>query len=151
MARCAVVLDPHAEEYARMAQRSTDWIEELAALVASCIEAHSPMGPMKWQYVEEDGLGELLVYPTPVELVGGEEDGAIVIAGFALDVHDLLAAFDQVTSLQWYAHGFGPYDRDGPHVSLEGMYQGHEVWLRVLAEPPEDEEPGLQLDTSTSS
>ena len=134
-----------------MAQCSTDWIEELAELVSGCIEAHSPMGPMKWQYLEEDDLGELLVYPTPVELVGGEEDGAIVIAGFYLDLHELLAAFEQVTGLQWYAHGLGPYDRDGPHVSLEGIYQGHEVWLRVLAEPPEDEEPGLQLDASTFS
>jgi hypothetical protein len=135
-----------------MVQRSADWVEELAARVAGCIEAHSPMGPMKWLYLDdEQGLGELVVYPTPVELVGGEEDGAIVIAGFSLDLHELLAAFDQVTSLQWYAQGLGPYDRDGPHVSLEGIYQGYEVGLRVLAEPPEDEEPGLQLDTSTSS
>ena len=135
-----------------MVQRSADWVEELAALVADCIEAHSPMGPMKWLYLEDEtGIGELVVYPTSVELVGGEEDGAIVVAGFSLDLHELLAAFDQVMGLQWYTQGLGPYDRDGPHVSLEGIYQGHEVWLRVLAEPPEDEEPGLQLDTSTSS
>lgn len=135
-----------------MAQPSADWIESLAEIVAGCIEAHSPMGPMKWEYLEEEpGSGELVVYPTPVELVGGEDDGAIVIAGFSLDLHELLPAFDRVTGLQWQAHSLGPYDRDGPHVSLEGVYQGHEVWLRVLADPPEGEEPGLQLDTSDSA
>ena len=32
--------------------------------------------------------------------------------------------------------------------TVEGAYQGHHVWLRVLAEAPDDEEPGLQLDIS---
>jgi hypothetical protein len=28
------------------------------------------------------------------------------------------------------------------------MYQGHEVFLQILAHAPEDEEPGLKVDTS---
>ncbi len=35
---------------------------------------------------------------------------------------------------------------DGPEVLIEGIYQGHEVVLRMLAEAPEDEEPGMLLD-----
>jgi hypothetical protein len=105
-------------------------------------------GPLGFRYLEEEAHGELVVYPTPVELVGGAEDGTVVVPGFVLDLHALLAAFEHVTALQWCAHGFGPSDPDGPCVSLEGLYQGHEVWLRVLAEPPEDEEPSLHLKTS---
>jgi len=145
------VIDQHTKKETRMVEGSTDWIEALAEIVAGCIEAHSPMGPMKWAYLEKDeGMGELVVYPTPVELIGGEDDGTIVFTGFSLDLHELLAAFESVTDLHWYAHGLGPYDNDGPHVSLEGVYQGHEVWLRVLSDPPEDVEPGLQFDTSGS-
>ena len=44
---------------------------------------------------------------------------------------------------QW--PGAIPYDPAGPCVSIEGLYQGHDVWLRFLAEPPADEEPGLRL------
>jgi hypothetical protein len=131
-----------------MAQHPPAWMEALVDVVAECLNPHSPMGPLGFRYLEEDAHGELVVYPTPVELVGGAEDGTVVVPGFALDLHALLAAFEHVTALQWCAHGFGPSDPDGPCVSLEGIYQGHEVWLRVLAEPPEDEEPGLHLDTS---
>ncbi len=35
---------------------------------------------------------------------------------------------------------------DGPHVSIEGAFQGHEVFLQVLAYAPEDTEPGIKLD-----
>ena len=122
----------------------------MAALVdvaAACLEAHSPMGPVGFRYLEEEARGELVVYPTPVELVGGAADGTVVLPGFSLDLQALLVAFERVTGLQWCAHGFGPYDPDGPCISLEGIYQGHPVWLRMLAEPPEDEEPGLHLDT----
>jgi hypothetical protein len=113
------------------------------------MEAHSPMGALGWRYHEED-LVELVVYPTPVELVGGEQDGTIVIPGFSLDVQALQAVFERVTALDWHAQDVGPDDEDGPHISLEGTYQGHAVWLRVLAEAPDDEEPGLKLDTSAS-
>jgi hypothetical protein len=131
-----------------MAQHPSAWMEALVNIVVDCMEAHSPMGSVGWQYHEEEALGELVVYPTPVELVGGATDGAVVVPGFSLDLHALLATFEHVTALQWCPHGFGPDDPEGPCLSLEGIYQGHQVWLRMLAEPPEDEEPGLHLDTS---
>jgi len=133
-----------------MERRPSAWMTELVDAVAGCMEAHSPMGALGWRYHEEDELTELIVSPTPVELVGGEHDGAIVMAGFSLDVQALQAVFEHVTALQWHAQGFSPDDEDGPSLSLEGTYQGHLVWLRVLAEAPEDEVPGLQLDTSAS-
>ena len=132
-----------------MSPHPSAWMNEMVEAVASCMEAHSPMGAMGWRYHEEDEFVELVVYPTPVALVGGVHDGAIVIPGFSLDVQALQALFERVTALQWNAQGVGP-DDDGPHISIEGTYQGHSVWLRVLAEPPDDEEPGLQLDTSVS-
>ena len=133
-----------------MAHRPSTWLQELVEAVASCMEAHSAMGGMGWRYHEDDELAELVVYATPVELVGGKHDGAIVIPGFSLDVQALQDVFERVTELQWNAQGLGPDDDDGPHISIEGTYQGHHVWLRVLAEAPEDEEPGLKLDTSAS-
>jgi hypothetical protein len=33
-------------------------------------------------------------------------------------------------------------------LSVDGLYQGHEVYLQVLAYAPEDEEPGMKLETS---
>jgi len=120
-------------------------METLVEVISECVEAHSPMGPLGYRYLAQGDPCELMVYPTPVELVGGAEDGAVVLPGFSLDLHVLLAHFDRVEACRWSPHGLGPYDPDGPCVSIEGLYQGHDVWLRVLAEPPEDEEPGLRL------
>ena len=133
-----------------MESRPSAWLNALVEAVADCMEAHTPMGAMGWRFQEEDESVELIVYATPVALVGGAHDGAIVVPGFSLDVQALQAVFERVTVLQWQAHGFGPDDEEGPHLSLEGTYQGHSVWLRVLAEVPNDEEPGLTLDTSVS-
>jgi hypothetical protein len=134
-----------------MEHQPSAWLSTLVEAVADCMAAQSPMGAMGWRYQEDDELVELLVYATPVALVGGAHDGAIVVPGFSLDVQALQAVFERVTALQWQAHSFGPDDVDGAHLSLEGTYQGHGIWLRVLAEAPDDEEPGLTLDTSDSS
>jgi hypothetical protein len=131
-----------------MEYRPSVWLHTLVDAVADCMATHHPMGAMGWRYQEEDESVELIVYATPVALVGGAHDGAIVVPGFSLDVQALQALFEGVTALQWQAHGCGPDDEEGPHLSLEGTYQGHHVWLRVLAEAPDDEEPGLTLDTS---
>lgn len=131
-----------------MAAHPPSWLETLVDIVANCMEAHSPMGPLEYRYHTEEAFTELIVYPTPVELVGGAEDGAIVIPGFTLDLEALLSAFEPVEVVSWQAQGMGPYDLEGPHLSVEGRYQGHSVWLRVLAGPPQETEPGLRLDTS---
>lgn len=127
-------------------------METLVDIVSNCIEAHSPMGYLGYRYREEEegqeAFADLIVYPTPVELVGGSEDGAIVYPGFSFDLQSLLSAFERVDALHWCAHSMGPHDIIGPHLSLEGIYQGHRVWLRVLSDPPEDEEPGMQFDVS---
>jgi len=132
-----------------MAHRAPAWMENLVEVISECVEAQRPMGPLGYRYLAQGDPCELMVYPTPVELVGGAEDGAVVLPGFSLDLQALLAHFDRVEACRWSPSGLGPYDPDGPCVSIEGLYQGHDVWLRVLAEPPEDEEPGLQLSSGS--
>src|SRR4051812_38888655 len=122
------------------------WLEELVEAVADCLTADSPMGPLGFRYGEDEGSWEVVVYPTPVELLGGAHDGAVVAPGFAMDLEGLRAAFDRVDDLGWSALGL--HDPDGPHVWVEGVYGGREVWLRVLAQAPEDEGPGMKLDVS---
>jgi hypothetical protein len=124
----------------------TQWLDELFETVANCTIADSPMGPLGYRYGEEEGFWEIHVYPTPVELVGGAVDGEVVAPGFTLDIEELRAAFDEIVELVWHSMGF-PHD-EGPRVVVEGVYQGHRVFLQVLAYAPEDEEPGMKLDTN---
>ena len=66
-----------------------NWIEALVDTVSACIEAHTPMGPLEFWYGTEEEFTTLIIFPTPVELVGGAVDGAVVVAGFSLDLHTL--------------------------------------------------------------
>jgi len=118
-------------------------METVVEVISECVEAKSPMGPLGSRSLAQGQPCALLVYPTPVELVGGVEDGAVVIHGFSLALHVRLAHGDRVEACQWSPHGLGPDDPDGPCVSIEELSQGHDVWRRVLAAPPAEEEPGL--------
>ena len=130
-----------------MAQPSV-WLEELVDTAAGCMEAHSAMGPVGYRYSQEEDLTTVILYPTPVELVGGEEDGVLVISGFTLDIQALMSVFEQVIAIHWYSRAFYPSDPTGANVAIEAVYQGHSVWLQILAEPPDDEQPGMELDVS---
>jgi hypothetical protein len=123
-----------------------DWLDELYEAVVGCVEADSPMGPLGIRCWEEEGFWEVWIYPTPVELVGGRHDGEVVVPGIRLDLDALREAFDSVTAFGWNTLGINwP---QGPHVSVEGVFQGREVWLQILAYAPEDEEPGLKVDST---
>ncbi len=122
------------------------WLDELLDIVSNSIEPDSPMGPLRMRYWEEDDFWEIRIHTTPVELVGGAHDGEVVLPGFTLEVMELQAAFEEVVALDWNALGLT--FPEGPHVAIEGTFQGHDVYLQVLARPPEDEEPGLKVDTT---
>jgi hypothetical protein len=122
------------------------WLDGLLEVVAGCVEADSPMGPLGMRHHEEEGFWEVWVYPTPVELVGGAHDGDVVAPGFTLDLEELRQGFDSVVAFGWNALGLNwP---EGPHVHIEGVFRGLEVFLQVLAYAPEGEEPGLKLDAT---
>jgi hypothetical protein len=122
------------------------WLNTLREAVGGCVGADSPMGPLGLRYREEEGLWEVWLYPTPVELVGGRHDGAVVVPGFSLDLEQLRECFEAVVALSWDALGLNC--PEGPHVAIEGVFLSREVCLQVLASAPAGEEPGLRLDAT---
>ena len=112
------------------------WLDKLVEAVADHVTADGVTGPLGVQCSEEDGIWVVLVYLSPVELIGGAHDGEIVAPGFFLDLEGLRSLFDRVDAFTWQA--FGLTLDDGPHVSIAGLYQGREVFLQVQAFAPED-------------
>ena len=125
-----------------------DWMEALVDTVSDCMEPHNVMGPLGYRWQEEDQFCTIAVYPLPIELVGGAVDGEIVSPGFSLNLQELSSAFEKLEDIYWCGQALGPHDLEGPHVSFEGVYQGHHIYLAILSDPPEGEEPGLELDVS---
>jgi hypothetical protein len=122
------------------------WLHELVEAVADHITVDGVTGPLGVRVSEAEETCEVQVYLPPVELIGGAVDGEIVAPGFSLDLEGLRSLFGRVDDFAWQAFGRG-YD-DGPQVSIEGAYRGHEVFLQVLAYAPEVEETGGEAEIS---
>jgi hypothetical protein len=124
-----------------------DWLEVLLDLVTDCIEVESLAGPLGVRWGQDEDAWEVTIYPMPVELVGGASDGELVAPGFTLDLERLRTAFTRLDSFGWNALGLG---QDGPCIKLEGDFMAHELFLRVLAQAPQDEGPGAKLSVRGS-
>lgn len=130
-----------------------NWLDDLVEAVVSCIEAHSAMGNCGFRYCPPETDADywlVLLYPMPVQLRGGDEDGALVDPGFSLDLDALHDLLDHVVAFRWTAHPYSAHDRDHPSVAIEGLYQGHGVYLEIQAYAPDDEPPGMTLDVGAS-
>lgn len=123
------------------------WLNNLVGEVAECMEAHNEMGPFGFRYGQDLEMTDVIVYPTPVELIGGENDGIIVLPGFSLDIQELISIFEEIVDVEWCSQNLG-LSEGGGNISIEGIYEGHSVWLQIHAEAPADEEPGMKLDVS---
>ncbi|SIO61612.1 hypothetical protein SAMN05444166_6805 [Singulisphaera sp. GP187] len=121
----------------------SNWLDSLIEAVGASLAADNLMGPLGILYGEKDGYWEVDIYPTPVELIGGADDGAVVSPAFSLDLEALRSAFERIEDFGWTTIGWP--DGNGPFVWIKGAYQGHELLLRILAQAPEGEEPGSKL------
>ena len=129
-------------------EETPEWLEALVDSVSSCMQPHNLLGPLGYRWGDEDDFWEVTIYPTPTELVGGAEDGAIVAPGFSLNVQKLCSVFEELEDVCWLAQAFGPHDEYGQHLSVEGVYEGHQIFLQILSEAPAGEEPHLRVDVS---
>ena len=122
------------------------WLHRLLHAVAECMVALSPVGPLGYRYGGDEGVWEIDIYPTPVELIGGARDGEVLDAGFSIDIEQLRGSFERIDAVMW--ESMGHPGGAGPNVTIEGRYEGHEVFIQVLAYAPVDEEPGMKIDTT---
>lgn len=124
-----------------------DWIDELVDVVAAHLSADGELGPLGIRFRQLDsGRWEVVVHPTPVEVVGGASDGAVVHPMFSVDVESLRSEFDQVQGCGLSSHGM--FEDEGAFLWIDGSYNEHELTLRLLLAPPDDEAPGSRYDVN---
>ncbi|MEX0715077.1 MAG: hypothetical protein WD066_00750 [Planctomycetaceae bacterium] len=127
------------------------WLSHLADQVAQRLRAADILAPLGCHYYRNRVLDqwEVTIFAGSTEIVGGELDGELRYSNFQLDLRELFGLFDLVDTFHWQADQMGPDDELGPHVSVEGSFEGHPVWLRVLARPPARFPKGRNLLTDT--
>lgn len=119
-----------------------EWIASLADQVSAQIIAVDFLSPVGCHFHQAEDAWEISLFASQTEILGGPQDGSRRPSRFHLDLKPLLEIFESVDAVYWQAHGLGRADELGPHVGVEGRYQGHQVWLRVLAHAPRQFPPG---------
>lgn len=124
------------------------WIADLAAQVLQEILPLKPLAPIGCHHFhnERTRQHEVTLFASSTETLGGPEDGLRDDSPFCLDLTGLFELFEAVEDFRWQSTPVDHRDQLGSHVSVEGIYREHSVWLRILATPPSDFEHGRVFD-----
>lgn len=129
-----------------------EWVSALAAAIAEHLVAASIPAPMgahvqKGTEATDPDIWEVSLFYGKTEIVGGPRDGRRTDTPFWLDLAGLGKVFDRVEGFSWQAAPLGPNDDLGPHVAIDGTYEGNRVRVRMLATAPERFPPARSADT----
>lgn len=124
-----------------MTSMPSDWLNALSNAVSECLlpaAAPSPIGAHVQTATDDAGreLSEVSLFYGATEVVGGSNDGQRSETPFWLDLAGLRAVFDRVDEFTWQASPLGPEDDLGPHIAIEGEFEGRPVRLRMLSRSP---------------
>ncbi len=79
---------------------------------------------------------EVTLFGEP-QTFGGRLKSVAFDAPLNVSVLHVAAVFEEVESCHWQTANIDGSDELGPHFSVIGVYEGHNVWLRILSRAPE--------------
>ncbi len=124
------------------------WFANDAARAILDSASHAPIG-CHYHFGEEHHEWEVTVFVSDTEVVGGPRDGTLVPCSVQVDVSHAVGLFDDVPKIYWQSGVVQKGGHTDQYVSLEGPVRGHQVWLRVLAQAPQQAGAGRLLHAST--
>ncbi len=130
-----------------------DWVHDLADHASAAITGYDMIAPMgcHWHHNATVDQWEVTIFVAATEVLGGPLDGQKSWSPFSLDLQSLQQAFATIESFHWQSLQLGPDDDLGPHVSIEGTFGGHRVWLRVAAKASNRFGVGRVIDSQSAS
>lgn len=123
------------------------WIAKLANDLSVHLRAFDLLSPLGCHYYRNKALDqwEVTLFASRTQVVGGPLDGREKVSAFHVDLRGVAEAFDHVLQFHWQTHSLGKEDDLGPHVAVEGTYEGRSVWVRILGESPARYETGRNV------
>ena len=116
------------------------WINRFTNLITRSLHAAEPLAPVGCHvHLNEEAdqpQWEVTLFVASTEILGGPRDGHVELSRFTLDLLDLLLVFDSTDKFYWQAQPIAEDDDLGPHIGVEGQFEGESVWLRMTSEPP---------------
>ncbi|MEX1231032.1 MAG: hypothetical protein WEB58_12380 [Planctomycetaceae bacterium] len=123
------------------------WLSKLSNLIASEIAPVDLMAPIGCHFFHEPLTDEweISLFASSTEIVGGEFDGIAHPSKFTVDIAAVMKCFDKVERVHWQNLPIADDDELGPHLSFEGLFDGYNVWVRILAAAPAQFSHGRRL------
>ncbi len=120
------------------------WLKEFAKVVSPSLLTDRSTSHLGIRYREDDGNWEISIYP--IHGGGDLEQAAASVASpsFAWDIDELRSVFDSINGSGWYA--VRPGGTESPYVWIEGDYQDHKLFLRLLPGEPDHVESGEKCE-----
>lgn len=125
-----------------MKKSPPNWLTVFTDEVTQSIHAHDVMSPLGCHFHREGEVWEITIFAARTEIVGGPQDGRTTHSRFDVDIKPILDQFSEVSALYWQAQSLGSRDELGPHVAIEGIHKGRQIWLRVTSTAPRRFGPG---------
>lgn len=118
-----------------------EWVADLANRLAGRIDPIDELADIGCHFADGGDCWEVTLFVTAGEQIGGPHDGSRVFHRFLFDLADAGAVFERIDRFYWQPLRIGDGDEAGPHLAIEGVYDGRAVWVRILAEPGERFDP----------
>ncbi|MBC7819391.1 MAG: hypothetical protein IAG10_21105 [Planctomycetaceae bacterium] len=128
------------------------WLGRFANLATRAFQSADKLPPVGCHFHRHEGeealppQWEVTLFASSTEIYGGALDGSCAVSRFMLDLRVLMELFDVVESFYWQAQTMADDDQVGPHVGVEGSFEGHAIWLRITAKSPSQFESGRVVD-----
>jgi len=107
---------------------------------------HAPCETLLWEVLEDDDGWQIEAAPVFQEVLGGDQDGSKVWAGFRFDVSGLLAERGVLVE-RVLAASYCVECAETPHMGVRGTYFGESFRLKLHLEPIPNTEPVEIIDT----
>ena len=117
----------------------TKWLTRLVSEVSKfmlCLDGNAPVQCHLYHNEDDRDEWEITVFGEPNRF-GGRLAKHSIDRCFSVDVLGVVMLFEDVESCQWQTSNIDASDELGPHLSVCGRFEGHQVWLRVLSRAPE--------------
>jgi hypothetical protein len=127
------------------------WLQQFADRAAQSLTPLVEASPVGCHWHLSGGRWELTLFVSAFEIVGGERDGQRIPCPLEVDVMELLSLYNAIHECRWQPLDLHGDDEVGPHLSILGVVDGKDVWLRVVARQPIELEAGQMLDLQEQS
>lgn len=116
--------------------RQPEWLSEFVdRVLASAAQIGVESGTGCHVYRNTQGEWEVTLFSD--EEPTGRLPGLIEVPpALSVDVFELVRVFDELNSCRWQSAPAAWDDDLGAHLSVEGKFAGHLIWLRIVSQMP---------------